>query len=159
MKQISEQEALNKAAAYCTLCERCASEVAAKLSTWGMDSAQREHIIEYLTEEKFIDEERYCHAFVNDKLRFNRWGRMKIAAALREKCLPPTLVNEALEQIDEEEYTEILQTLIDTKRKEIKAPDEYTAVQKLLRFVAGRGFEPALALKLIKTSEPHEMDF
>lgn len=34
MKPISPAEALNKAAAYCTLCERCISEVSKKLTTW-----------------------------------------------------------------------------------------------------------------------------
>ena len=159
MKQLSEQEALNKAAAYCTQCERCTSEVMAKLTAWGMDYARQERIIGTLIEERFIDEQRYCHAFVNDKLRFNRWGRMKIAAALREKRLPSALISEALEQIDEEEYNRILQALMETKLKEIKAVDAYTAGQKLLRFVVGRGFEPALAMKLIKTEEGYEMDF
>lgn len=150
MKQLSEQEALNKAAAYCTLCERCTSEVSAKLSAWGMNSTQSRRIIDFLVNENFIDEQRYCTAFANDKLRFNRWGRVKIAAALREKRLPQALVKEALEQIDEKEYSDTLLALINSKRKEIKAPDDYTAAQKLLRFVAGRGFEPSLAMKLIK---------
>ena len=78
---------------------------------------------------------------------------------LREKRLPSALISEALEQIDEEEYNRILQALMETKRKEIKAVDGYTAGQKLLRFVAGRGFEPALAMKLIKEEERYEMDF
>ena len=100
MKQLSEQEALNKAAAYCTQCERCTSEVVAKLTAWGMTSSQRERITATLTDEKFIDDERFCRAFVNDKLRFNRWGRIKIAAALREKRLPQASIKDALEQID-----------------------------------------------------------
>ena len=104
MKQLSEQEALNKAAAYCTLCERCTSEVSAKLSAWGMNSTQSRRIIDFLIDENFIDEQRYCTAFANDKLRFNRWGRVKIAAALREKRLPQALVKEALEQINAKEY-------------------------------------------------------
>ena len=44
-------------------------------------------IIDRLIDEKFIDERRYCRAFVNDKLRFNHWGRVKIQAKLREKKL------------------------------------------------------------------------
>ena len=42
MKQLTPGEALNKAAAYCTLCERCISEVSAKLTAWDVPySAQR----------------------------------------------------------------------------------------------------------------------
>ena len=108
MKQLTPAEALNNAAAYCTLCERCVSEVRAKLTAWGMTPAEQNSIVERLVSEKFIDETRYCRAFVNDKLKFNHWGRIKISAALREKQLPKELAKEALEQIDEELYMEIL---------------------------------------------------
>ena len=87
-KPITPGEALNKAAAYCTLCERCISEVSAKLTAWGVPFTEQEKIIARLIDEKFIDEARYCRAFVNDKLRFNRWGRIKIIATLRYKHLP-----------------------------------------------------------------------
>lgn len=42
-------------------------------------------IIDRLVVEKFIDEERYCRAFVNDKFRFAKWGKMKITQALYMK--------------------------------------------------------------------------
>ena len=87
-KPLTPAEALNKAAAYCTLCERCTSEVTSKLTQWGIEPSEQIKIVERLQQEGFIDEERYCRAFVNDKVRFNRWGRIKITASLREKKLP-----------------------------------------------------------------------
>lgn len=36
-----------------------------------------ERIIARLLKERFIDESRYTRFFVNDKLRFNKWGRDK----------------------------------------------------------------------------------
>ena len=87
-KPLSPGEALNKAAAYCTLCERCISEVSAKLTAWGVPPDEQEEIIARLIDENFIDKTRYCRAFVNDKVKFNRWGRIMIIAALREKHLP-----------------------------------------------------------------------
>lgn len=158
MKPLSESTALNKAAAYCTLCERCISEVKTKLITWGVDSVTQQRIIERLMNEKFIDESRYCHAFVNDKLRFNRWGRIKISAALREKHLPHELIATALEEIDEEEYIQTLHNVIATKRKELHGNDDYTTKQKLLRHAASRGFEPSLIMQTIKFDHD-EVDF
>ena len=70
-KPLTPGEALNKAAAYCTLCERCISEVSAKLTAWDVPYGEQQKIITRLIEEKFIDEVRYSHAFVNDKRRFN----------------------------------------------------------------------------------------
>lgn len=157
MKPISEPEALNKAAAYCTLCERCVNEVKTKLTLWGIDTVAQKCIIERLETEGFIDENRYCHAFVNDKLKYNRWGRIKIKAALREKHLPQQLITDAIEEIDETEYCNILNSIIASKRKELKNSDNITAKQKLLRFAASRGFELSLIMQAIKFN-PDEMD-
>lgn len=157
MKELTPGEALNKAAAYCTLCERCVSEVTAKLTAWGVPHCEQEKIITRLIEEKFINEARYCHAFVNDKVRFNRWGRIKIRAALSEKRLPRELINEAIDNIDEEQYTTSLAEVIAAKRKELKGVNDYTTKQKIMRFAASRGFEPAMIMRVIDI-ERDEMD-
>lgn len=149
MKQFTPAEALNKAAAYCTLCERCVSDVSAKLAAWGVPSGEQHKIIERLQQEGFIDETRYCRAFVNDKVRFNRWGRIKIMAALREKRVPRELMNEAIENIDEEQYKASLAEVIALKRRELKEKDDYLTQQKIIRYAASRGYEPALIMKAI----------
>ena len=158
MRPLSPAEALNKAAAYCTLCERCTSEVSNKLTAWGIAPAGQQNIIERLPSEGFIDEERYCRAFVNDKLRFNHWGRIKIIAALRDKRLPAEHINAAIELIDEEEYMSVLRDVIAAKQKELKGNDDYAARQKIVRFAASRGFEPTKILKIVNC-EGYEMDF
>ncbi len=158
MKQLTPGEALNKAAAYCTLCERCISEVSTKLAAWGVPADEQHEIIERLQQEGFIDEARYCRAFVNDKVRFNRWGRIKIRAALSEKRLPRELVNEAIDNINEEEYMSALAEVIAAKRRELKGKDDYAAQQKIMRYAAGRGYEPSLIMKAINYCGD-EMDF
>ncbi len=156
-KPLTSGEALNKAAAYCTLCERCISEVSAKLTTWGVSHDEQEKIIARLTEEKFIDEARYCRAFVNDKVKFNRWGRIKITASLREKHLPQEYIKEALENIDEDAYLQALQESIDIKRRELKGKDDFATQQKIIRHAASRGYEPSLIISTIKYKSD-EMD-
>ena len=157
-KTLTPGEALNKAAAYCTLCERCISEVSTKLTAWGVLPGEQEKIIARLIDEKFIDEKRYCRAFVNDKVKFNRWGRIKITAALREKHLPQEHIKEALESIDEEQYQPALKETIDIKRRELKGKDDFAAQQKIIRHAASRGYEPTLIMKTIKY-KGDEMDF
>ena len=157
-KPLTPGEALNKAAAYCTLCERCVSEVSAKLTAWGVPYAVQEEIITRLTNENFIDEARYCRAFVNDKVRFNRWGRLKITAALREKRLPQEYIKEAMENIDEDAYLQSLQETIDIKHRELKGKDDFATQQKIIRHAASRGYEPSLIIKAINYSGD-EMDF
>ena len=157
-KPLTPGEALNKAAAYCTLCERCISEVSTKLTAWGVPYNEQEKIIARLIEEKFIDESRYCRAFVNDKVKFNRWGRIKITAALRDKRLPQELIRDAIEDIDEEQYLQSLGEVIATKQRELKGKEDFATQQKIIRHAASRGYEPSLIIKAIKY-KGDEMDF
>ena len=157
-KPLSPSEALNKAAAYCTLCERCISEVSTKLTAWDVPHGEQEKIIARLIEEKFIDESRYCRAFVNDKVKFNRWGRIKISAALRDKRLPQELIRDAIEDIDEEQYLQSLGEVIATKQRELKGKEDFATQQKIIRHAASRGYEPSLIIKAIKY-KGDEMDF
>ena len=157
MKPLSEPEALNRAAAYCTTCERCVSEVSGKLVAWGMNVEQQQRIIDRLICENFIDEARYCRAFVNDKVRFNRWGRNKILYALREKRVDETLIKAAVGPIDNDEYMSARIAVVAAKRRELKGKDDYLSKQKILRYAASRGYEPTLIMDTLKFN-PDEVD-
>ena len=134
-KECSESEARNKAEAYCSSVERCVSEVEAKLEQWGADHEIKDRVIEHLIKEKYIDQRRYCAAFVRDKYRFNQWGRMKIVQALRLKKIPTDV---------------ILSGLVEQKKRSIKANTDYERNGKLIRFAIGRGFEMEEILRCVK---------
>ena len=99
-----------------------------------------------LLKERFIDESRYTRFFVNDKLRFNKWGRVKIGYELYKKNIPSPIREESLAAIDEGEYRSILLDLLKSKKKSTKGKDERDLFNKLLRFAAGRGFESRITL-------------
>ena len=58
MNTITEEEALNRMAAYCSAAEHCKAEVNEKLQKWGLPYEVINRIIDRLVVEKFIDEER-----------------------------------------------------------------------------------------------------
>jgi regulatory protein len=104
MKELTEREAFNKAAVYCSRSEHCVSEVCEKLRQWGVsDVDMQQSIVHQLKEELYIDERRFCHAFVHDKFHFNHWGRQKIAMYLCQKRLPSAFIEEALQEIADDE--------------------------------------------------------
>ncbi len=158
MKEITESEALGKAAAYCSAAEHCLSEVQAKLTQWGMDPEATARILKRLTDERFIDERRYCRFFVADKLRGNQWGRTKIRQALWQKRIDEALADEALQTIDEQEYASILDRLLRAKRKSVTAKSDYERNGKLIRFALGRGFEMNLICRLLKVDDYERED-
>lgn len=149
-EELSENEAKYKAEAYCSSMERCVADVEAKLEQWGATPEIKEKVIGHLLKEKYIDQRRFCAAFVRDKYRFNQWGRIKINQALRLKKIPSDVIAAGMEEIDEQEYREILAALIEQKKKSVKARSEYERNTKLIRFAVGKGFEMEAVLRCVK---------
>lgn len=133
-------EARYKAAAYCSTTEHCPQEVREKLRAWGAPQEDWDEVIDYLIDENFISEERYCRAFVGDKIRYQGWGKEKIRQALAAKRLPACLIQSALEEFPEEEYLAVLRKLYERKAKDLKGEDEESFRGKMARFLLGRGF-------------------
>ncbi len=138
---IKEDIALNKLASYCVSSERCKSDLIDKLKRWELPVDAIERVIAKLEKEKFIDEERFCRAFVKDKFRFAKWGKKKIAQALYYKNISQSISYKYLDEINQEEYIELLTDLLNAKRKTIRAKDAFELNGKLIRFALSRGFE------------------
>ena len=140
MNKLSHEQALHRLADYCSRAERCDWDIRRKMDAWETPADRQNQILQQLRKENFLDEERYCKAFVNDKAKYNRWGINKIRFELRKKQIPEVVIREALKNLDSKENREQLRLLIDRKKKTIKGKNEWEIRQKLLRFAAGRGF-------------------
>ena len=134
-------QALSKAMALCSKSEKCISDIQKKLSDWGVEPADAQKIIKNLIAERFIEEERYARFFVRDKFVFNQWGKVKIAFMLKSKKIPSSIIEEALNGIDDEAYLDLLVKLLNDKLKKTKFVNEYDMKGKLVRFAQSRGFE------------------
>ncbi len=149
MKELTEEQALAKAAALCSGSERCTEQIRGKLAAWGLTPEQGERIIGYLREERYIDDSRYCRAFCADKLRYNHWGRIKMRQALRQQGLHQQDIEQGLDALDEREYGEVLDEVIARKARTLHEADSYILRQKLLRHAYSHGFEPELILERV----------
>ena len=155
-KMMTKEEVLYKLAAYCSSAERCVQDVEKKLQKADLSQEDNQQILHRLQQEKFVDDRRYAFAFVNDKIRFNQWGRIKIAYELKKKAISSAYIDEALASIDEDEYINQLTSILKGKQKGLNAKDKRERYGKLFRFAAGRGFAPAeitCCLKLLGNDE------
>lgn len=107
---------------------------------WGLDKEAIQQNISYLVSHQYIDNARYCKAFVNDKIEYNHWGRRKIEQALWMKRIPEDVSAPILDAIPQERYVEILKPMLKTKLPTIKAESDYERQMELIKFALGRGF-------------------
>ncbi len=152
------EELLHKAASFSSLQERCILETKEKLQKMEADEAQIRKIIKRLIDEKFIDEERFAKAYAKDKFRFNKWGKLKISLALKEKKISSEHIQLALDQIEDKEYLETAQELIQAKNKGLKYKNEFDRKGKLARYLLQKGFESNLVFRIIPDdNQTHEV--
>ena len=140
MKQKTEQDAYLTLAALCAQAEHCQYEMLEKMRRWELPEEAQARVMERLTKERYVDDERFARAFVRDKVRYNKWGRRKVEQALWQKHISDDIRQQVLDEIDDEEYLGVLRPLLKQKRRTTKAQDDYELNRKLMRFALGRGF-------------------
>ena len=155
---MTEQEAYLRLAALCAQAEHCEQEMRDKMRRWGLDETAQDKVVERLTKERYIDEERYARAFVKDKIRYNKWGRRKVQQALWMKHISDDIQQQVLDEIDEKEYLDVLRPLLKQKRKSIKAESDYELNQKLVRFALSRGFTFDIIRQCLDVDEEPDED-
>ena len=146
------KDAKVRAARLCSQQERCSADIREKLGRWEVSEKDRDEVILWLKNEKYLDDSRYASFYVRDKFRFNRWGKIKIRFMLKQKQIPGELINQALEEIPEEEYLDTCRQLLKSKLKTIKDKNQFTRKAKLLRFASQRGFETEVIYEAIRLS-------
>lgn len=156
-KPISAEKALQRLAEQCSRGEHSSGEMMQKLRQWGLAEHERQDIIDRLIDEKYIDDERFCRAFVNDKVHFDRWGRRKIELALYKKGVSKDISTPILDLIDEQEYISTLRELLITKRRTTHAESEYEMNGKLIRYALARGFTYDVIRKCIDSADDYDI--
>ncbi len=157
-RKMKPESALLRLESLCARSEQATWELRRKLYAWGIAVPDADKIMEHLVNGKFADDHRFASAYCRDKFRFSRWGKVKITRGLIEKRIPKEYINEALDEIEEEEYITTLTGLIRAKAHSIDEPASYEGKTKLFRFAVSRGFEPAIAIKTINSGAWAEDD-
>ena len=139
-RPMSEEQALARLTALCASAEHCTGEMIDKMTKWEISEEAQARIMEHLVKNKYVDDERYCRAFVHDKMEYNHWGRRKIEQALYVKHVDKAIQKTVLDEIPDEDFIDILRPLIVQKRRQTRANSEYEMNMKLMRFAASRGF-------------------
>ena len=140
MKEKTEQDAFLTLAALCAQAEHCQWEMQEKMCRWQLPADAQARIMERLTKERYVDDERFARAFVRDKVHYNRWGRRKVQQALWQKHIDEDIQQRVLDEVDDAAYLSVLRPLLQQRRKTVKASSEYELNQKLARFALSRGF-------------------
>jgi regulatory protein len=140
-KQMTVQSALRTLTTLCAGREVCSSDVREKLRKWALPAADAETVMAYLIKERYVDDTRYAAAFVKDKIHYNKWGKLKVVQGLRLKRIPPSIIVDALDAVDDETYQNLMDDVLRKKWASLPADNDYERRTKLFAFGLRRGME------------------
>ena len=143
-------KALNKCMFICSKREYCAFDIEEKLIKWLVSKSDQIKIIDELIENKYIDNERYTSAFVNDKFVFNHWGKIKIKYHLKQKRIDGEIINRYIDKINNSDYEQTILNEINKKQKTVNGKNEFEKNQKVARYVISKGFEPQKVFEILQ---------
>ena len=152
-KPLSPDQVLDKMAKYCAYQERCVKDVRDKLKTYDIPQEDRDKILVFLLDNRFVNDERFAKSFVRGKVNQSGWGLNKIRFHLMQKGITKELIDEAMGQTDEEVYRQRLIDILKTKSKTVKAETDYEKKRKLAAYAMQKGFEGSLVWEVVKNLE------
>lgn len=143
-KQLSPEQALQKLKHYCGYQERSHAEVKDKLFQLGVWKKDHDQIIASLIEENYLNEERFALAYATGKFRMKQWGKVRIRYELKQKQVSDYLIRKALNQINDDDYYELLQKLTIARYDSLKGEQWLVRKKKTVDYLLQKGFEAEL---------------
>lgn len=155
-KEMTGRQAYQKLTDLCARSEHCQQEMIEKMRQWGVSEEEQAEVMSRLVSERYVDDERFARAFIYDKIRYSRWGRRKVEQALWTKRIDESISKPLLDDVDDEEYLNILRPMLKQKRKSTRANSEYELTMKLIKYALGRGFTMDIIKQCIDVEDEDE---
>ena len=139
-------EILKKIENYCSYQERCKKEVIEKLFRLNVEQPEVDNIINYLTKNSYINEERFALAFAHGKFVIKRWGKIKIIIELKNRKIDSNLISKAINQITDSEYQNMFNDISLKKFNSLDGSLD-SRKRKFINYFSYRGWEYDLVIR------------
>lgn len=149
-RQMTPEQARLRLEGLCARAEHCTHEIREKLRGWKIAPSEADKIVDHLLKHKFIDDGRFAAAFINDKIKFARWGQRKVIQALVLKRIDRRTITRLVSEIDDETVGDNLLQLLEAKARTIPEAKTFEGRTKLYRYALSRGYCPDLVSKIIR---------
>ncbi len=147
MREFEKQ--LAKMRRWCAMQERCLVEVRIHCNSIGISAKNTDKIIEQLSEEGFIEEERFAKLYAGGKFRNKKWGRARIIGELQARQIPDHIIKIGLSEIDEEEYRKNIVSMVEYKITITDTSNKMLFKHRLSKTAINKGYEPELVHEII----------
>jgi regulatory protein len=149
IKTYTLNEARKALESYCIYQDRCHKEVEDKLSKMRLIPEFIEEIIPHLISENYLNETRFAQSYARGKFRIKKWGKNRITRELKFRNISTYNIKKGLAEIDQDEYLQTLEILIEKKFNSVTAPDVFKKKKKIYDSLMRIGYETSLIQEFI----------
>lgn len=102
-----------------------------------------------LVELKYVDDENYAGIFVQNKQSFNKMGKSAIRQELRKKGIDQETIDNALEEISEEDERSRAKELVKKKLPSTRRLDRQKRINRLVGMLSRKGYSAGIVFSII----------
>lgn len=149
--RLSKDDALNLMQKYCSIQDRCQSEIRTRLLEHSVYGDDLEEVIADLISDDFINEERFAKAYVRGKFRIKKWGKIKIRQELKFRKISDYSIRKGMQEIGYDDYLATLQILLEKKEATLRFSNQWERLKKLTAFATQKGYEYEVIKEVLNT--------
>lgn len=133
-----------------------AGELRRKALQKGYEEHHFDALIEDFRDKNFIDERSFAKRLAEEMRERKRWGPQRIRAALLQKSIPASIIDEALEETQPADEFEQLEVLTSKNSRRLsREKDPMKRKKKLFDYLTRKGHSPALIMQHIERLLAH----
>ncbi|PYZ92406.1 recombination regulator RecX [Salipaludibacillus keqinensis] len=149
-------KAMQKVLNYLSYRMRSETEVIRYLKDLEVAEEDITRMVKRLRELDFIDDQRFCEAFVRTKRDTAKKGPLLIEQELYQKGVSKINIEQAMKQYSEELQLEHATAMVEKKQSSYKKESLKKKQQKLMQFIIQRGYPHSIASKAVQLAEIEE---
>lgn len=130
-------------------------ELANKLRRREVEEEVVQEVVDRLKQEGWLDDAAYARAYVHDRLLFHPAGRRTLKLELLRRGVDSDLADAALSNLGQAAEEDLVRRLAAKRRRRGGAP-EPAEVERLRRWLLGRGFSYSTVAKVVGSSQDDE---
>lgn len=135
-KKLNAKETKEKALRLLEFRAHSEKELRDKLRRAGAEDTDIDSTIEFLTEYRFLNDEKYAIAKAQDLAHLKKFGKKRIASELKMRGIASEYIDEALENIEIDER----ETLLLLVEKKLRGDFERKSIDRTIRYFAAKGY-------------------
>ena len=150
-----KNEALKFAMKLISLRKRSAFEIKERLRKKKFEEDVIEEVLQELKNYKYLNDEEFAEAYINDRINFNPRGRFLIKKELNERGIAENIIERKMEELlSEEKEVESAKKMAEKKLRTINnKTDKIKVDQKIRSYLQSKGYSFDIINLVVKQEE------